>query len=159
MIRFALTALALLLAAPALAQDANPPVHVGPWLVGPMDSENCQAETHFGDHILLNISEDATGNGHVIFADDRWILKEGDSKPATWSWDGWKTSREGTFNVVKGGDGRFFLVMETGNGFTDEMAGATGLWLRVPGVGFDDDFAIPEAKDITLAIVVCNGKH
>jgi len=157
MVRFGLAALALGIAATVPAQDA--PVHVGMWLVGPMDAYSCQMETHFGDHMLVNISEDAGGSGHFLVADDRWLLKEGDSKPATYSWDGWKTSHEGIFNAVKGTDGRSFLVMETNGGFTEEMAGATGLWLRIPGVDFDDDFAIPEANALTRAVADCNSKH
>ncbi len=158
---FGATALALLLALPqaAVAQDANAPVHVGMWLIGPLDALSCQMETHFGDHYLVNISEDSSGIGRFIFRDDRWILKDGDTKPATYSWDGWKTSHEGTFRAVRSPSGGSFLVMETNAGFTEEMAGATGLWLRVPGVDFDDDFAIPDANALVTAVAECNSKH
>ena len=155
MIAFALSA--LLLSMPAQTTPAI--VHVGDWLVGPFDAETCQMEAHFADHYLLNISENASGIGHLIFADDRWILKEGDTKPATYSWDGWKTQHKAVLTVVKASGGKSFLGMETDSGFTEEMTGSTGLWLRVPGVDFDDDFAIPNTKDLTRALVACNANH
>jgi hypothetical protein len=140
------------------AQGAPEPVRVGTWLVGPLDADHCQAETRFGDHYLVNISEDAMGNGHFVLGDDRWLLKDGDAKPGTLSWDGWKTSQEVTLNAVRAPSGGSYLVMETDGGFTENLVGNKHFWLRVPGVEFDNDFEIPDAADITTAIAVCNSK-
>ncbi|MEI9852248.1 MAG: hypothetical protein WDN24_16920 [Sphingomonas sp.] len=141
------------------AHVAPDPVRVGAWLVGPLDDASCQAETHFGGNYLVNISEDATGRGLFVFGDDRWLLKDGDTKPATLSWDGWKTTAEASFAAVRTDNGSSYLVMETDAGFTENLAGAKHLWLRIPGVDFDDDLDIPDAPDLVTAIAACNGNH
>jgi hypothetical protein len=155
--RAVLTAIPLLAALPAFAQQG--PVHAGDWLVGPLDVTSCQAEAHFGDHYLLNISEDSSGAGHFLFSDDRLVLKDGDTKPATYSWDGWKTVKPGSFSAVRTAAGKTILVMETDSGFTESMSGARALSLRIPGLDFDDEFAIPNTTEITLALVTCNANH
>lgn len=144
----------------AAAQTAPEPVRVGLWLVAPLASaEGCQAETRFDDNYLVNISEEATGTGHFIFADDRWLLKDGDTKPATLSWDGWKTSVDASFSAVRTDSGASFLVMDTDSGFTERLAGAKHLWLRIPGVDFDNELAMPDAAEVLAAIAACNEKR
>src|SRR5690242_19836881 len=94
--------LGVALAFPTLPHATPDPVTIGAWHVSQMNDTACQAATKFGDHVLVSISEDATGNGNFVFTDDRWILKDGDAKPGTISWDGWKTSRPIGFTSVKG---------------------------------------------------------
>lgn len=138
---------------PANAQDVT---EVGPWRVRASASGECQASAQFGEHVMLLFSEDPSGDGHLVFGDDRWILKDGDDKPATLSWDAWKTSREIDFTAKRTGSGLSILVAETGSWFTESLADANHLWLRVPGVDFDDDFEIPDALKVIRAIQACN---
>jgi hypothetical protein len=149
--------LALLAASPAVAQEK--PVQVGLWLVGNVGTDSCQAEGRFGDHMLLNISENAMGVGNFIVADDRWALKDGDVRPFSYSWDAWKTTHPGSLTAMKAPDGKHFLTMPTASGFTGEMVGAKGLWVRIPGVGFDNFFEIANTKEVIDALVACNAKR
>jgi hypothetical protein len=150
--------LALALSIPAAAQAAPDPVMVGAWRVSEV-GDSCQATAQFGDHVGVSISEDPTGNGAFVFGDDRWGLKDGDPKPATISWDGWKTSSEIEFTAVQASEASWLLVAATDSSFTENLAGSKHIWLRVPGVDFDDDFDIPNAGDVLNAIVACNEKH
>jgi hypothetical protein len=156
MMRAQLIGLALA-ALPALAHAAPDPVTVGAWHVTQVSDTACQAVTGFGDHIMVSISEDGTGSGNFVFTDDRWVLKDGDAKPGTISWDGWKTSRPIEFTVVKGTE-HWLLVAPTEAYFTENLAESKHFWLRVPGVDFDEDFDVPDAMDVINAISACSAK-
>jgi len=150
-------AISLVLALAPAPQQAEP-VEVGNWLVGPAGTDSCQMVGTFGDHLLVSISENAMGVGHFVFSDDRWTLEPGAARPGTISWDGWKTSAEVRFTAGKTAKGQSILTMETDSGFTENLVGEKHFWLRVPGVGFDDVFEIPDAGAAVSALAGCNAK-
>lgn len=146
---------ALLLAA---AQEGPAPVEVGAWLVAPASSDSCAAVAEFGPNLMVSVRENAMGIGDFVLSDDRWKLAAGKAEAGSLSWDGWTTTRPAAFVARKTGSGLSVLVMTTDGGFTEELAGAKHLWLRIPGVGFDDDLDIPDAGELIGAIVDCNDK-
>ncbi|MEI9926741.1 MAG: hypothetical protein WDN44_02265 [Sphingomonas sp.] len=124
MIRIGLAALALAAAPlPSAAQTAPQPVQVGAWTVTPINREARQMVAAFGDHVMVSISENVQGIGNFVFSDDRWLLREGDVKPATLSWDGWKTGSELAFIAARMPNGRRVLTAATDAGFTEKTRG------------------------------------
>ncbi len=152
---FPIMALAL---AAALPQDTG--VEVGFWHVGPTGSGTCQAVAQFGDHVSISIEEDSGGAGHFFMSDDRWLLKEGDTKRGKFSWheDTWSPPVEVDFRPIHMKNGNWMLVAETGPWMTENLLGAKKFWLSIPGLDFDDDFNVPNAADVTSALQACNAK-
>lgn len=145
--------LALLALAP---QELPAPVEVGAWLVAPATRDSCAAVTELGPNVMVSIRQTAKGAGQFVFSDDRWKLVEGQPQPATLSWDNWATTRQASFVARKTQGGAWILAMDTEGSFTENLAQAKHLWLRVPGVGFDQGFDVP--VDVTGALASCNAK-
>lgn len=152
------TAFALALAPYAQDQSTFEPVQVGSWMVMRASPESCQMVAAYGDHVMLSIVEDAEGNGFLFFSDDRWLLKEGDAKPGTVSWDNWKTAKPIEFKATLFSNDRWVLMGETDASFTENLAEAQRFWLRVPGVEFDDDFDVADTPKVLAAVQECNAK-
>ncbi len=152
-----LAAVSFALSAAALA-DSPEPVEVGGWTISQATEDSCQASAGFGDDFIVNIIEDSSGNGHFLFADDRWKLDEGKLVSGTISWDGWENEQDIDFVVNAFPNDLSVLVADTGPWFTENLSGSKRLWLQVPEVGFDDNFTIDNAAEVLTALATCNSQ-
>ncbi|MCW3836659.1 hypothetical protein ACFQ1E_12725 [Sphingomonas canadensis] len=136
------------------AQDSPEPIPVGNWLVGRLDAESCQAEARFG-HLLINVTADAAGDGMLIIRDDRWILKDGATKPGQISWDNWASWTDTSFAAVTTETANSYLVTEIGADFLPSLGRAKQIALRIAGVDLLEDFDVPEGPALAAAVTEC----
>jgi len=154
MIASLLAALALA-GAPAQATS----VTIGRWKVEPQGADRCHMIASFGTHMVLNIAADAAGNATLIVYDDRWKLEAPRSYAARYSWDGWKSESDMTLKSFTASNGLTLLGARADTGFTEALAAARHLWLRVPELDFAGDFDIPESGKLLVALQSCNARR
>lgn len=148
--------LAMALALARAPQDGV--VLVGNWAISPTPAGECSAAASYGDHLMISIAEDSGGNGHFVLADDRWLLKDGDTKQAKFDWHSeWAKPVEADFTVHKMEKGTgFLLVAETGPWMTENTMGPKKFWLTIPGLDFDQEFDVADFADVEAALQKCN---
>ena len=157
MIGLALSAIALLAAVPPAQADPNS-VEIGPWLIQPEGDTRCHALGAIDDHVVASFAEDAKTWGNMALFGNEWKIDREDYA-GSYSWDGWKTSTQVTLKALTLPNGRGVVAMGTDAAFTQNMVRAKHLWFRVPGLGFDSEIDIPEARDLVAALAACNQRH
>lgn len=132
------------------------PAIFGKWALMPMTTEHCQAIGDFDGGIYLSMGESEKGDGRFVLIADRFSFTAGKSVPATISFDGWKTSKPYSFDPIQTGSGTWMIVTGTDAGFMRSLLAAKRVSVRVPSAQIDQNFDIPEAKDVIAEIHYCN---
>lgn len=157
---FLTTAAALLtFAAPlALAQHDPEPVDIGNWTVMAMSDTMCQAISGF-DGVFLSIGQDKASEGRFVLASHSFTVEPGQTLPATWSMDGWRTTNSFQLDVVRLNNGAVMLHTPMDTRFGPAFGAAKRISVRVPGAKFDYEFDVPSAPELLEAIQTCNSQR